>query len=246
VTPISDDGGSPLTAAGGVLGRLSVTHRPLGALFLVFALLQAVAVWLLWPWGLVFLWVAAAYVMAGLAYFTGRPGWLGKRHDGTMALWTAFLSFPYLVLAVVASMVRRVLREPPWNEVAPGLYVGRRVSGAELPPDIDLVVDLTSEFAEPASVRAGRSYRCLPTMDGCASEPDAFRALAVEVAGWPGRVYVHCAVGHGRSAALAAAVIILRGDARDVASAEALMKQARPGIELKRAQKAVVVRTTGG
>jgi protein-tyrosine phosphatase len=196
------------------------------------------------PWGLPLLWVAVAYVLAGLAYFTGNSRFLGKRQDGTVAPGIAVLTFPYLLLCIAASLARHLYREPDWNEVAPGLFVGRRVSGARLPAQIDLVVDLTSEFPEPSSVRTGRAYRCLPTMDGCASEPGAFAALAREVADTPGRIYVHCAVGHGRSASLAAAVIILRGLATDVDSAEALMKKARPGIDLKGPQREIVTRAT--
>ncbi len=200
----------------------------------------------MWPWGAPLLWITAAYLIAGVAYFTGRPLLLGKRSDGSVTPWIAAVSIPYLVLCFAASLVRRLWGEPAWNEVAPGLFVGRRVSGRELPPGIDLVVDLTSEFPEPPSVRAGRAYRCLPTLDGCASDPAAFAALAQEVAATPGRVFVHCAVGHGRSASLAAAVMILRGQAADVDSAEALMKRARPGIGLKGAQRRIVTLATRG
>lgn len=198
---------------------------------------QAVVAWFLRPWGIPFAWLAVTFTVAGLAYFLGRPAWMGKRLNGTFSSVRAVVMFPYLLLAVVASFVRRLSSEPAWNEVAPNIFVGRRISGAALPPNTTAVVDLTCEFAEPADVRAGRVYRCLPTLDGCASDPTAFAALAREVAAWEHRTYIHCAVGHGRSAAMAAAVMVLRGQAKDADDAEAIMRRARPGIELKPAQK---------
>jgi protein-tyrosine phosphatase len=217
-----------------------VTHRPLGLLYLVFsaALLTLLSGLGLraWPLG----WVAVTYAIAGASYFLGRPRWMGKRPDGTFSPAMAFVMLPYRPLASAAAFVRRLSGEAAWDEVSPGLYVGRRVQATELPSNATAVVDLTCEFSEPEAVRSGRVYRCLPTLDGCASEPTEFKAVAAEVAGWSRPTYIHCAVGHGRSAAFAAAVLLLRGLAKNADDAEALMRRARPGIDLKAAQKRLV------
>ena len=57
-------------------------------------------------------------------------------------------------------------------------------------------------------------------------------------------VFVHCAVGHARSASVVAAVVIRKGLAVDVDSAEALLRRKRPGIRLNRLQRQQVKRLT--
>lgn len=51
-------------------------------------------------------------------------------------------------------------------------------------------------------------------------------------------VLVHCAHGHGRSAAMLAAILIARGDAADVAGAVAMLVAARPRVRLNARQQA--------
>ena len=53
-----------------------------------------------------------------------------------------------------------------------------------------------------------------------------------------GPVYVHCALGHGRSALVVAAVLIARGLASNADEAQARVKAARPGLGLNKAQRA--------
>jgi len=49
-------------------------------------------------------------------------------------------------------------------------------------------------------------------------------------------VLVHCAHGHGRSAAMLCAILIEEGKARSVKDAEALIKKQRPRVRLNRNQ----------
>jgi hypothetical protein len=57
-----------------------------------------------------------------------------------------------------------------------------------------------------------------------------------------GTIYIHCAQGRGRSAALAAALLIARGMAANVDEAEAALSRARPSVRLNSAQRAWVAR----
>jgi protein-tyrosine phosphatase len=94
---------------------------------------------------------------------------------------------------------------------------------------VDLVIDLTAEFTEPACVRAGRQYVCLPTLDASVPDDDGqVLALADMLVEYPGTIYVHCAEGHGRAATVAAFVLLAKGLARDADEALALVKAARP------------------
>lgn len=191
---------------------------------------------------LALLWPAATSVLLCAAYFGLGPAPFGKRPDGTMQPLLVAISLPYFAAIWSIWHVQRLLGEPPFHEIAPGLLLGRRPLPGELPADVDLVVDLTCEFPEPAAVRTGRQYRCLPTLDGFVPDGEALRALAIEVARFDGRIYIHCAQGHGRSATLAAAVLLERGLASSVDEAEAMMKRVRPGVRLHSVQRVLLMR----
>jgi protein-tyrosine phosphatase len=210
----------------------------LGVYLIVLAVYLGGPGWLLlWP-GVSFLVLAAAY--AGLG-----PRALGKRPDGRLAGWAVLLLLPYLLLTwAVWHLQRKVGREDCCNEVASGLWVGRRAFVKELPPGTSLVVDLTAEFPAPRGVRAGRTWLCVPTLDALAPDEQALRALVDQAAAWPGPVYIHCALGHGRSALAAAAVLIARGLAADARQAEAVVRRARPGVRLNKVQRRLLERIT--
>src|SRR5947207_1355977 len=75
-----------------------------------------------------------------------------------------------------------------------------------------LVVDLTSEFADPRAVRMARdSYLCVPTLDACAPDATAAREALERIDASDKPVYIHCAQGHGRTGSFAAALLIRRG-----------------------------------
>lgn len=71
-------------------------------------------------------------------------------------------------------------------------------------------------------------------------KPHDMLALAREVATWEGAVYVHCANGHGRSASLAALVMVLRGISPDWRAAFTKMQAARPLVHLQPPQERIL------
>lgn len=194
--------------------------------------------WLGGP-GALMSWLGLSLFLIGVSYVRGDARLLGKRHDGTFALLGLLVHAPFLGAAWLAWRLRRGRGEPAWNEVAPGLYVGRMSKPHELPPGTKWVIDLTCELLPPREVR-GLRYRCLPTLDGTAPAHGTFWPLVKEVAAAEGPVFIHCAAGHGRSATFAAAVIVERGLAADVEAAEALMQRTRPRIALVDSQRALV------
>ena len=99
-----------------------------------------------------------------------------------------------------------------------------------------LIVDLTSEFSEPRAVRTRCVYLCLPTLDNAVPDGKAFGEMVRKVAANEGAVYIHCALGHGRSALGAAAVLMARGLASSPEEALGQVKRARPGVRLNRWQ----------
>lgn len=187
------------------------------------------------------LWSGGSFLAVAAAYALQKPRVFGKRSDGTMAPLPCLLLLPYLGLTWLLWYGQtRFSREAAWDEVVPGLWLGRRVSAEQMPFGVMLVVDLTSEFGEPRSVRQGRHYLCLPALDDAAPEREAFQDAVQKVSGWEGGVYVHCALGHGRSALVVAAVVMARGLAATPMEALALLHRVRPGVRLNQAQKALL------
>jgi protein-tyrosine phosphatase len=61
-------------------------------------------------------------------------------------------------------------------------------------------------------------------------------AFARRLAAQPGVIYLHCAQGHGRSALVAACVLIARGAADGPDDAMRIIRAARPRVRLTRGQ----------
>ncbi len=180
-----------------------------------------------WRW--LAAWTALSCFLAATAYLANRPSLLGKR-DGRVSWWRVLPLLPYLVAFRIAMVLRRSRQGgPDWDEIVPGLAVGARVGVEELPPDLDLVVDLTSEWPAPGGVRRLPGYRNHPVLDG--SFPpceERFLALLAELTSARGGVYIHCEEGRGRAPTAAAAVLLARGVVHDVDAAMALVTRARP------------------
>jgi protein-tyrosine phosphatase len=204
---------------------------------LLIALGLAWAAVLLAPWGWLLLWPAGALVVVSAAYVVRWHGVFGKRPDGRLHPVHVLLLLPYLAAAWWAWRVRKwVWQEEPYTEIVENLYLGRRLGQKEMPDGVELVVDLTAEFRERPGVRNGRHYVCLPTLDGTAPLDEPFMRLVERVAGHPGRVYVHCAVGYGRSATLVGAVLLRRGLAERPGQAVHMLQTLRPGVAIGRGQ----------
>jgi protein-tyrosine phosphatase len=220
--------------------KYALTFGALAVYLAVLACALEGACWLL-------LWPAVSFLALAAAYAGLGPRVFGKRLDGSLAPWAVLLLLPYLALSwLVWHVQRRLSREDPCNEVAPGLWLGRRPFAHELPAGVLLVVDVTAEFAVPRWLRGRYRYLCLPTLDTFAPDEAALVALVGHVAASAEPVYVHCAQGHGRSAVVVAAVLLARGLARDAAEAETLLRTARPGVRLKASQRRLLERLGAG
>lgn len=194
----------------------------------ILALVSAV-----WPWGVFLLWPAAALGLAAAGYFGLGPG-IFRKTDGRLPLSTRFVLAPVLIgqhLSLV--YYRRHCRA--WDEVAPGLLIGRILTEAEaasaLKQGVTAVLDLTAEFSEAAPL-LGTTYRNLPVLDLTGptreqlNEAVAFIAAEVE----QGTVYLHCKIGYSRSAAVAGAYLLASQEAATVEEAVARLRQVRPSI----------------
>lgn len=204
---------------------------------LIAALFVALALWThAWPlW-----WPALVFAAVAVIYLVGAPRALGKRGDGTIAWWAWLLWAPLFGwMRLLHEAARGLTKEPVADLVAAGVWVGRRPRRHELPAGVAIVVDLCADLPEAPGVATGRGYLSLPALDATAP-PAADIARAVDaVLAAPGAAFIHCAFGHGRSATVAAAVLIRRGDAT-LADVEARMQAIRPRIGLNAVQRAAL------
>ena len=186
-------------------------------------------------WFLVAVWLGCDFLVLGVAHGRGSHRVFGKRADGTLPLWSWLVFLPlFIYTTVVWHLIRLFSREPARNTITEQLVVGRRLLAYELDGQFDNFIDLTAEFSEPSSIRCSPSYRSFPILDGAAPTPEA---LHMAVAGLrPGRTFIHCAQGHGRTGLFALAVLLSSGVARNVEDGLRILSAARPAIRLSREQ----------
>jgi hypothetical protein len=215
--------------------RFGLLQVALGVVLIAAGPLFGGAAWaLLWPgWSV---------LVVGLGYLGLGPRVLGKRPDGTLAPWVVAILLPYFAVAWVLWQLRsRAFGVPAFDEVGPGLYVGRRpLDRAEFPKDARCVVDLCAEFprAAPPELR----YVCVPTLDTSVPSDAELASLLDAMAREEGPIFVHCAMGRGRSATIAAALLLRRGIATSAQDAVQRLAQVRRGVRLHAVQQAALER----
>ena len=190
--------------------------------------------------GVSFGWVAVAYALR-------RPGLLGKRPDGRRRGWAWPLLGPYWLLNDLGLLLFRLgERDPPVAEVAPNLWFGRRLTGREalgpgMPP-WRAVIDLAAELPEARPLRSLVRYTSIPMLDAAAPTPRDLNAaisfILMRLSGGP--VYVHCALGHGRSAMIVVAFLVASRRVATVDEGIALVTARRPGVRLSAGQLAML------
>jgi len=201
---------------------------------LVAALLAGLA---LWTHGWLLLWPAAVLFAVAAVYAARAPGALGKRPDGTIAWWAWLVWAPLFgYMRLMHELARALTDEPVATEVAPGVWVGRRPRVGELPAGVAIVVDLCAELPELPQIVAGQAYLAVPALDATAPTAAQIARAVDAVIAAPGPAFIHCAFGHGRSATVAAAVLIRRGDAT-LGDVEQQMQHRRPRIGLNAEQR---------
>src|SRR5262249_32532770 len=160
-----------------------------------------------------------------------------RKTDGQMPLSTIIALAP-IAIGQLLSWAYYRLRCQPWNEVVPGLLVGRALTETEaaaaVKHGVTAALDLSAEFSEAPAFRATK-YLNLPVLDLTAPTQDQLLAavafIAAEAAS--GTVYVHCKAGFSRSAAVAGAYLLASHEAATVDEAVSRLRKARPSIVIR-------------
>ena len=189
---------------------------------------------------------AVAFIGVGLAYaFIGPRAFL-KQANGKLSPLSYFLFWPYhLMNALSLWGFRRSARENDFDQIADNLYLGCRLGRSDEKTIENLgfvsVLDLTCEFGATPAFRQ-LNYRCIPLLDTRAPSVEQLLSGArwIENAVAKGPIYVHCALGHGRSATFVAAYLLLAKKARSPQEAVDKIKVLRPKIGLHPEQLAAL------
>lgn len=194
-------------------------------------------------------WCAISAGGLAFAYAFRVPYVFFKRPNGTIATLGYVLFWPYFLLNYLSLwLFRRFSAEGPVSEIIPGVFLGCRLFSSDREMfrsrGIASALDLTAEFSELAFVRALDGYMCLPVLDTEAPSQDQLRRGAdwIERRIGHGPVFVHCALGHGRSATIVAAFLLKSGRASSAKGAVAMVGKQRPKIGLHPKQYAALER----
>ena len=214
-------------------------------MFFVFALAcvrLAFAIWDSVGWAVVLpLYIAFSFGLLAVAYAGFGPRLFLKRTTGRRSVLSWLIFAPYYLLNDLTFRVYRLLsREPAYVQVVPNLIFGRRLSAREAESlQCVSVLDLAAEFPATRWPQSKRVYRSLPVLDATAPTEDELRSAAVWIADAivSGPVYVHCALGHGRSACVVIAYLLHAGAVNTVAEGARLLQSLRPGVRLHRQQR---------
>lgn len=195
----------------------------------------ALALWLHGT-GLWLAWGAAALGLVALNYLGFGARGFAMDPRGRMHWAARWLFAPYrLGAAINARLWTR--RLPARAEVLPGLFLGRVPGTAEWEAaGRPRLLSLCAELQLPAAAAQAGRTRCLPLLDLAVPPAHRLRRAAQLLegqrrAGAPGEeLWVCCALGFSRSAAVLAAWLTLQG--RGAQRAQEMVRRARPQIVL--------------
>ncbi|MBK8253445.1 MAG: hypothetical protein IPK82_12360 [Polyangiaceae bacterium] len=219
--------------------RLSLAFLALGISSLVLGALAVAstswqAAWLGWP--------ALSFTSLGVAYL-GYPSFGPSKNvtTGKVTFRSKIFFAPYLLLTVFLwHVLRSISRQTPYVELIPGLWIGRRLLKKEYPQGLKSIADLTVEWDEQRP-DGDVVYTNAPLLDGATLPSAELLALGSTIAQLPRPTYLHCAQGHGRTAMVAAAVLVATKHCASPQKALELIEESRPGARPSRIQRAAVL-----
>ncbi|HBK64951.1 MAG TPA: hypothetical protein DD000_15905 [Cyanobacteria bacterium UBA11166] len=193
--------------------------------------------------GWLFFWSGISFSIVGCGYGGLGAKVFGKKSNGSISKLSLSLLLPYLLLTWIVWHIQRwISQSSACHQIIPGIWLGRRPFLPELPDNIDLIIDLTSEFVEPYNVIARKTYICIPTLDNSVPPDSSFQKLIEIILSWQGNIYIHCALGYGRSATVVAGILLAKGLVDNLDEAEKFIEAKRPGIKLSQEQKSLLKR----
>jgi protein-tyrosine phosphatase len=186
-------------------------------------------------WGWPMIWPAVALAIMAGAYVALDHRVLRKCGPKLPASTRSIL-FPYLLGDWLMYLFYRRSGEA-YTQVAPGLWIGRRLWPREASALVDAgvtsVLDLSAECSE-SPLLAKLDYRALPVLDLTVPRPRVMREAVEFIRSRApfGGVYVHCTMGLSRCACVAAAYLLSERIAQTPEDAIAKVQEARPHVRI--------------
>ena len=199
----------------------------------------------IWPWGAFLLPWALGLAMIVAGYLGIGPG-VYRKENGRLPRSAQCVLAPVLI-GQWLSLRFYARRGRPWDEVTPGLWIGRVLNDREaaqaVTAGVAAVLDLTAEFSEAEPFRAV-NYLNLPILDLTAPTAGQLHDAVdfINSAAPDGVTYIHCKIGYSRSAAVAAAFLLAQGQASSVDDALAQLRAVRPSIIIRAEAREAVER----
>jgi protein-tyrosine phosphatase/membrane-associated phospholipid phosphatase len=221
-------------------------RRRLGLLYFAAALLLAGLAAALQSWAWLLLWPAVSLSLVAIAYWLAGPS-VFQKLDGRQSWPARALLAPYLLGAWLSYRFHTRGR-PASQEAAPGLFFGRLPRREESHQwATAAVLDLTAEFSAGRGKRPF-AYLNVPVLDLTVPEPAALRAaldfIEQQISSRP--VFVHCALGLSRSAAVVAAWLLRTRRVDEAVDALQNLKNIRPGVTWSAAHVAAISEAANG
>jgi len=186
---------------------------------------------------------AAAFLGIAGAYMFSCPRIFGKNRSGGLVAASYVVFWPFHILNHLSlALFRWSGKSALFDEVLPGLFLGSRLCWRDESRFGKLnacaVLDLTSEFGEVGFLRKAPAYLCIPLLDRTAPSFAEFEAAIgfIREQLLRGTIYVHCALGHGRSATVVVAYLVATGKFANIDEALAHIQSKRPGVGLNTSQ----------
>lgn len=182
-----------------------------------------------------FIWPAMSFILISVGYGGVGPKIYGKDKTGTIPFWSKIIYFPYILYSLIVwSLVKFIGRENAIDKVNETIIIGRKLLSHEFPEGVMNVIDLTAEFEDPIKIRNSLNYIPLPILDADVPElKDLETALESII---PGRIYIHCAQGHGRTGLFTLALLAKTGEIISFEEGISLLQKVRPRLRLNKKQ----------
>jgi protein phosphatase len=216
----------------------------IGSFYLLGAVVLVSAAALLRPVGWILLWPGISLALVAAGYCGLGPAIYGKRAGCLHPL--SRLLHHFTLQGHELSRRHYAKQCATWDELAPGLLIGRQLQPKETAGLIDAgltsVLDLTAEFSEPDQLRQ-MDYLSIPVLDLTAPSMEQLKRALTFIdhsIGSGGTIYIHCKIGFSRTAAVAGSYLVHAGNAADADAAIAQLRFVRPSIVIRPEAEATI------
>jgi hypothetical protein len=195
------------------------------------AAVTAAGAWWLSGWGWILLWLSVSLAAQAIAY----AGWsvaVFRKTNGRLPWSVRILLAPYMICARI-TLHYYCRNLPPHAQVAPGVWLGRRLTDPQareaIAKGVTAALDLTAGFPETTALLA-LPYRNIQLLPLTVPTLDQLRTAVqfIQQHSRDGIVYVHGALGYSRSVGVVSAYLLAAGAATQVEEAVARVRAVAP------------------